>query len=520
MSLPLTAHDYIRLCYRGVSAYADGMPLDLLRAVHITTGLDKAIIHAVKAGKSVVLTGNPGDGKTHLLRVLEDEIKKANRGAVVQYDASEVANTKLIQKWKTATRNKVPFCVAVNEAVLKQLADDSFAPALEAQRQVEQAIEYCRNGDAPTAASLSDLVVYDLGRRNVLAADIVRAVVNTFITVERPRGCMQSASDFSVHALLLGVDLFLDRLNTLFERVARRGFHCTLRELQGFISYLLCRGLDCEALSASSGNADNFLSELVFAGEGPLFDQLRNGFDPRLTSHPVWDVRLVSADVTPDKWKGDTTEVLHSCDVEDVNEVARRRRRFYFFHDDGEALLTIADDADGQFDQFLNMRERDVLRLLIPRINAAFRDSSPDDLRIWKCHRFDHSDERCLTSGWAVSRRSLEVVQPRLRAPMSSAYDYLPDHIVLRLKDDNSARLVIDFQMFAFLRNTEYGLSILSVNNHLTRRLWRFMERLAVSAGQMDGEVDIRIMDFESGHALQVMVDLDDSQYVSIQGAS
>lgn len=520
MSSQLTAHDYVRHSYRGVSAYADGMPIALLRDVHISTGLDKEIMRAVKSGASVVLTGNPGDGKTHLLRVLEDDIKTAKRGAVVEYDASEVADAAIIAKWKAAVRKNVPFCIAVNEAVLKQLADESpsFAPVCDAQRQVEEAVHYCRDGEQPPPTNATGVVVYDLSRRNVLALDIVRAVVHTFTTAERPAACTNVTNDFAVHASLIDNDLFLTRLHALLERTGRRGFHCTLRDLQSFISYLLCRGLDCDTLSASSGSADHFLTELVFAGEGALFNQLRKGFDPNKVSHPVWDVKLVSGDIRPETWQGENTEVLHSCDVEDIREVERRRRRFYFFNDDGDAWLRIADDADAQFDEFLKKRERDVLRFVIPSINLAFRDSSAEDLRVWKCHRFDQSDEQSLASVLAVPRRSLEILRPRLRAPMSEAYDYLADHLVLQLKDDRSARLVIDFEMFEFLRNTDYGLSILSVNNHITRRLWRFMERLAVSGGKQDGEVDVRLLDLESGQTLQVMVDLDDSQYISIQG--
>jgi hypothetical protein len=58
--------DFVRGLYLGTSAYADHMDLRLLEPMHVKTSVDDAVVKAVKAGKSVVLTGNPGDGKTHL----------------------------------------------------------------------------------------------------------------------------------------------------------------------------------------------------------------------------------------------------------------------------------------------------------------------------------------------------------------------------------------------------------------------------------------------------------------------
>ena len=65
-----TMRDLTRRLYRGASAYADRMAPEWLATIHIETDLDTELVQAVATGKSVVLTGNPGDGKTHLLRIL------------------------------------------------------------------------------------------------------------------------------------------------------------------------------------------------------------------------------------------------------------------------------------------------------------------------------------------------------------------------------------------------------------------------------------------------------------------
>jgi len=66
-----TGLDFIRDFYRGSSGYADFIDYGFLSRVHVVTELDSAIIEAVGTGKDVVLTGNPGDGKTHIIRMLQ-----------------------------------------------------------------------------------------------------------------------------------------------------------------------------------------------------------------------------------------------------------------------------------------------------------------------------------------------------------------------------------------------------------------------------------------------------------------
>ena len=56
----------MRNLYRGATGYADDVPLDDLRRLHVRTRLDDVIAEHIRARRSVVLTGNPGDGKTHL----------------------------------------------------------------------------------------------------------------------------------------------------------------------------------------------------------------------------------------------------------------------------------------------------------------------------------------------------------------------------------------------------------------------------------------------------------------------
>src|SRR5262245_5371676 len=121
----ITNQDYLRDCYRGKTGYADGVPLGILQAIHISSGLERAVLRTVDNGHDVVLTGNPGDGKTHVLRVIEAQLRKACPTVAVELDASQLTNDEIIASWRKASRAKKPFCIAVNEGVLKDLADSN-----------------------------------------------------------------------------------------------------------------------------------------------------------------------------------------------------------------------------------------------------------------------------------------------------------------------------------------------------------------------------------------------------------
>ena len=105
-----TGLDFIRDFYRGSSGYADFIDYGFLSRVHVVTELDEAIIEAVSAGKDVVLTGNPGDGKTHIIRILQEKLGILPGEPVIELDASTMTNHAIYEKWLAATEANKPFC--------------------------------------------------------------------------------------------------------------------------------------------------------------------------------------------------------------------------------------------------------------------------------------------------------------------------------------------------------------------------------------------------------------------------
>lgn len=511
--------DYLRMLYRGSSAYADRINIKNLKAIHVETSLDQEILATIRSGKSVVLTGNPGDGKTHLIRIFEPELEAIQPTPLVEYDASRVTDEGLYSQWVSAVEQGRPYCVAINEAVLINLANKyrDFEPLQEAYQQVIQAIGYNNQ-----IIQDHNVVVFDLSYRNVLSKSVVNSVLNKLTDediITRCESCAQEGCDFKRNQRLLKNQQVRERLQVIFDRVSRRGYHATLRELQAFISYLLFAGRDCGQMLESSGEDKYALHQLIYSGEGSLFNNIRQTFDPSKISHPFWDDSLVYGEGDVIDWIQDGCMEVGALDPNNIDRFISRKRAFYFYNRHGMDLVKLAGDDESEFGDFLEMQSRQALRFIIQRINRFFGDdTSSDNLKVWQSHRYNQSSRRILYSALTRQRQEFEIVSPELRQTMANAFDLAQDHALLRLKERPQAKLKIDFPMFELLAKANRGVPVMSLENDETRRIWQFMEQLSEKLDFEDSpEVQITIFDAITHQKLNVVTDFELKKYLSIE---
>src|SRR5690349_13352836 len=100
---------YVISLYHGYQAIAERVEMELLKQIHLSTDLDKKILEWLQSGWDVILTGNPGDGKTHLLRFL-DLPESVER----ETDASQKQSHELLNQWRTARQAGKRFILAIN----------------------------------------------------------------------------------------------------------------------------------------------------------------------------------------------------------------------------------------------------------------------------------------------------------------------------------------------------------------------------------------------------------------------
>ena len=337
-----TGLQFVRDFYRGSSAYADHIASELLSAIHLETKLDTAIIESALSGKDIVLTGNPGDGKTHVIRMLKNKLEGSGKPIRIELDASTLSDEDIYLKWKSARENNMPFVIAINAAVLYSVYQkySEFQPIRDAYFQMSHAVvfhdELIENGN---------VVVFDLSKREVLTADILKKAIEKLTDSTHYTECagcpLNENCDVHKNCTLLNSALFQERLFVILQRVSMKGYHATVRELQSLIAYLIFGNRSCKEIGRTTGSNQYNLVNLVFSGKGALFDAIRSAIDPVTISHPIWDERILLNDIPNDSWV-DGYEIPAEAIAYDNDELFRlRKRQFYFFNKNGEALLTI-----------------------------------------------------------------------------------------------------------------------------------------------------------------------------------
>lgn len=520
---------FLRYFYKNASAFADTTDLDVLKAIHVKTDLDAAVINTLKDGKDCILTGNPGDGKTHLIRVLEEKIKKINPKIVPIYDASTMSTKRILEQWTNARKKHIPSIIAINASILYELHSTTSGGVPEyvheAYRQFESGI-VC--GDLPSCEKDS-VVVFNLGLRSALDDNVVDGVINQMTQKCNFKECKQcpiatgSGCGFQRHADLIRSDYFKKRIKWIFHRIELIGWHTTLRDVQSFFSYLVFWNHPCRSVVQDSESDTYRIENLIYEkGQGNLFKAIRSTFDPALIAMPEFDEKLVVGDYDPTDWLSPSYEATAAVDPTDIKEFNRRKRAFFFFHKDGGILLdSLNRGAISEFEEFLNKPEKkqlkDCLGWLRDFIGDRSESSGTDAFPVWRGFRYDNSPRRVILSMGTIPRSRLHILKPQLLPTMSMAFS-APNSYVVLVEENSGEKLKIDFSMFKLLQCSGQKVPVWALEeNNEAKKVWRFMENIVPQIDDED-EREIVLCDLKRKEKIVVGVSLEDHRYVKIDG--
>jgi hypothetical protein len=517
------------LAFAGPEVCSDELSADEIERLHVQRPLEDFLVERIVAGTSLVLTGNAGDGKTHLLRRLQ---QRTGDAAVFEFDATAAMRrgelAPVLDQWRAALVAGKPYCLAANEYPLYELRTKGLSalPLLaEVDRQCRSRLAYGHEISAEDARD--NVLVVDLSLRNPLAPSFSGKLLEKLL----------ADSDLQAHART-GIEpnfsQNFDRLATharvrervldLFRRLVIRGARAPVRELWIMLARLLfgSRQSPDEVAGALSAR----YSERLFEPDDRfrLSQLLREVADPAACSHPQWDARLEEPRQTrAADWLEGREPSFGVRDL-DTATFSFLKRVFYFEHADGAQAFALEENHARRFSAHLAdagcgdpLLKREIMRAInlcyCPR---PFRGME-ERLHLWIGHRFHEQPTRSWVANQSVSATEFEIVAPRLPRRLAGALDYERDHFLLRhaARDGRTVSLRIDSSLFATLSRLREGLPRHLVPDRDVNRLDAFIEQLQT----MPVEPLREFVAFNAEHRLTTRIRLsaDGRKYVEVK---
>ena len=516
---------FVERLYRNRNSFADRLSDEELDWIHVDLGLDQFVLDAADGGRQLIITGNPGDGKTFIIQRLRAELE--DRGATVFTDANACTNDEILAAWRTCEEKQLPFVLAINEWPLFELQrlarHEGFEPVDEAIRQVQEAIYYGKKPDPEKGR----VVVVDLSLRNALAAPVTTRSLQR-LTHDQFVDQLDDLDPAKTNVARLRHERVQERLAALLQHVGRRGDHTTMRQLMGYIAYIITGGTNSvQRLRELTGTRFVYATLAYEGGEGPLFDLVRTAFDPARVTHPRYDEELWRGTTRPEDWvdPSDVPAAVAACP-----ELNRKRffevakRRFFFEHAAGHELLEALPRDEFEFDEVLHggtMGDAQIVRTMVLAINCFFEPDAVDDdsqLTLWQSHRYDVRAPAAFVALHHERADTMTVEGPSL-APWVERW-LRPElrrvtQFALRTADHDGQRssLLVDRELFLTLKDAAVGLGQSTWSRSVARKVTRFVDDLHRHRHPPGAMVDLDIRNVDNNQMVRVRVQRDLARY-------
>jgi hypothetical protein len=477
--------DIVRSLYKSLLACADHHDPEILRRIHIPTAIDDAIVMAAKQDKVVIVTGNTGDGKTHLVRQVGSEFSKS---IAINKDANEVEDEELIRTIDKAVTNRKALILAINEGILLDVCEQAKAKCPWAPPVIDAILRPFVYADE-AAPDLGQIVILDLNLRNNLSPDVIICAIDRVVSLAEHAG--EDEGTLAENIASLRHPIVKGRITHLLDTVGKTGFHATMREVLGFVAYLICGGADEEAAAPAPYYVNAFEG-----GQGPLFDKARE-FDPLLMPSPFLDDQLYMVQDADTDWEIERPGEMRV--LEDLGLFRERKRRAFFEHVRGRDILRAeGSDVERAFQQ-LTRADQSPEHVAIRLLNRFYdaKDTQTDQLTLWVSHQYNARPTRFVASRQSINASEFVVRIPRLPAHLKGVFkDYYPDHVVLCHRSMGlGAGLVIDRRLVAMLIAGDRMSGLGSRNLEAQTKVAAFYDALAKTSTNQQSVVQVLRLD-------------------------
>lgn len=490
----MTKLDFIKKLYNGKSCYSDHMSEDELELLHISSKVEGLICEMLKKGKIVFLTGNPGDGKTFIIKAINDTVVATN--AYVQRDMnSEDGYSATAEDIISCYRKHRPAIIAINEYPFMRLCQELKRLSPDISQEIEEGKKSAITYDI-SAPLMGRAAIIDLNERNIFDADrnLLSELVDKFIKILSENTEHNVILEYNLRAL--SIPEIKAQLIALMSLVAAECEHFAIRDILGAFAFIFTA-----CMSEDHENEKYYTA--IFSSSNELLKVVQQ-FDPIYLSSPMLDEALWNGEIkngwlleTPNKWPN-SPEFEEDIDAA-VSCFKETKRKYYFENIHGHDLLGFQPDEIKKCTEiFVNFdsQKKKIKEHIIKSINRLFLPSSDDkkQLHIWTTHRFDMS----IPAAVAISRKSIDSSELDIQMPRPADWlrglEYIPDHIILKPKGKAEPALRLNIDFLRTLNAVDEGYPVGLLASQYEQAAAMFLQQLdddGLTEENDDGEIII-----------------------------
>ena len=303
----MTKIEFVKKLYNGKNCYSDHMNDSELQLLRIASNVESIISDMLSHNRIVFLTGNPGDGKTFIIKTISSAVDESK--LYIQTDLNNVKDySKIVEDIVALYRGNKGAIIAANEypfmQLCKQIRRASGEIYDEIQEVKREAIVY-----GVSQPLKSRIAVIDLNERNLLGTDydLLTGLIDKLIDILKEDAGYNATLQYNLTAL--SNDFVKNQLLSLFQLAAAECEHFAIRDILGAFSFIFtaCTMDDFENCRYYSA---------VFKGTNDLLASIQQ-FDPIYLTCPFLDEALWNGEIkngwifgVPNKYPKDFEDVV------------------------------------------------------------------------------------------------------------------------------------------------------------------------------------------------------------------
>ncbi|WP_125522519.1 hypothetical protein [Streptomyces sp. WAC 06783] len=522
-----TATSTLTALFKRGEVYADSWPREVRRLLNVADPLVDVVAAALDSGDHVVITGNAGDGKSHLLATALDLCRPRREAEadstspavltpdyrVFVRDAASVDDADILRWTDAATKQGAQLVITLNEGPLTSLAERQGPGLFEDVRQVAHARARGEDAQDPEGVLLLNLA----GRQLVDAGFVTQALERLMPAVTACSTCASTATCPRTvgRDLLAASPHAAERITTLLSLLGHSGMRLTARQLWVFLVDLFF-GWECPPRAKAVDQLSGWWWSRIFDARTPLGRAMAREFDPVHWAHASVDNHL---------WLGDNerARVPNEAPLLNPNGIHRRepgstaslrafesaKRAWFFLAPDLDVKSMV--DRQSKIPDYVELltqarsEPQRVVQKIVTEINRyRLRVTEGKRLYLSRHHRLTAVKRAALlAASESISTTSLDVHLPyRHEGRDLEGSGFSPTKLELSWSEGKGAVFGIDYQTWIQLRQPR------TVHSDRTQEALDLALDLFLGQAPVKPETDPEIVavDHDSGAMVKIIV--------------